>query len=391
MTLAQAALAPLPAAPAGRPRPDWPTLLPQLREAGARHDRDGSFPFDALDLLRQAGLLSLTVPVALGGQGGGLAASAEAVGLVAQGCASTALVLAMQCTKQAALARGQGYAAPLRERLGREAVQEGALVNAIRVEPELGSPTRGGLPATTARRVPGGWRVSGRKIYSTGAPGLTWFETFCRTDELKPRLGNFLIRAGSPGLRIVESWDHLGLRASGSHDVVLEDVFVPEEQAGQLQPAGEGPPPRDDIQAAWNAALLGALYTGVAVAARDWLLGFLRGRVPANLGQPLASLPRVQEAVGEITTLLTVNGRLLAGLAAETDAGNAPSSTEAGLLKVVLTRQAVDAVRLANGLASNHALSRHNPLERHWRDVQCGVVHVPQADSAMIAAGRIIL
>ena len=367
---------------------DRSDLLPLLREAGARHDRDGSFPFDNLAQLREVGLLGLTVPTTLGGRGKGLAASVEAVGLVAQGCASTALVLAMQLSKQAALARSTDYSTAVRERVGREAVRDGALMNAIRVEPDLGSPTRGGLPGTTARRVPGGWRVTGRKIYSTGAPGLTWFEAFCRTDELKPRLGTFLIRAGSPGLRIEESWDHVGLRASGSHDVVLEEVFVPEDQVGALSIPGEGPPARENAQAAWNAGLIGALYAGVARAGRDWLLAFLRERVPANLGHPLAALPRAQEAVGEIETLLAVNDRLVASVAKETDAGTPPPAVEAGLLKVAVTRNAVEAVRLATALAGNHGLSRRNGLERCWRDVGCGLVHVPQTDSAMLAAGR---
>ena len=367
---------------------DWPALLPRIRASGTRHDRDGSFPFDNLARLHEAGILGLTVPAALGGQEQGLAASAEAVGWVAQGCPSTALVLAMQLTKQAALARGTSYAPALRERIGRDAVRDGALLNSIRVEPDLGSPTRGGLPATTARRVPGGWRITGRKIYSTGAPGLTWFETLCRTEELRPRLGTFMVRAGSPGLRIDETWDHLGLRASGSHDVVLDDVFVPDGQAGTLLTPGEGPPQRDDVQAAWNAGLLGALYDGVARAGRDWLLEFLRERVPSNLGKPLASLPRAQEVVGEIESLLAVNARLVASIAAETDAGAPPPAAEAGMLKVALTRNAVEAVRLATTLAANHGLSRHNDLERCWRNVQCGPVHAPQADSAMIAGGK---
>jgi hypothetical protein len=312
--------------------------------------------------LHEAGLLSLTVPAALGGQGQGLAASFDVVGRVAQGCPSTALILAMQLTKQAALARNTGYAAALRERIGREAARDGALLNSIRVEADLGSPTRGGLPATIARRTAGGWRISGRKIYSTGAAGLTWFETFCRTDELKPRVGTFLVRVGSDGLRIEESWDHLGLRASGSHDVVLDDVFVPDAQVGALDAPGEGPPPRDDVQAAWNAALLGALYDGVARAGRDWIVGFLRGRAPSNLGKPLASLPRMQEVVGEIEALLAVNARLIGSVAAQVDAGVPPASAESGTLKVVLTRNAVEVVRLATGLAGNHGLSRHNGL-----------------------------
>ncbi|MBE9607055.1 acyl-CoA/acyl-ACP dehydrogenase [Acetobacteraceae bacterium H6797] len=371
--------------------PNWPALIAALAENGARHDRDGSFPFDNLALLRDEGLLALTVPRSLGGQGAGLALSAEAVGLVAQGCASTALVFAMQLIKQAAIARHRLYPEATRERLGREAVSRGALLNAIRVEAELGTPTRGGLPATIARRVPGGWRVSGRKIYSTGAPGLAWFEVLCRTDEEAPRLGNFLIPAGAPGLSIIETWDHLGLRASGSHDVLLEDVFVPSDLVGQLAAPSQGAPARDDGQAAWNAAMIGSLYHGVALAARDWLRDFLHHRVPANLGAALSTLPRVQEVMGEIEALLTVNRRLIQGVAAENDAGVPPSSTESGLLKVTVTRNAVEAVRLATSLASNHGLSRHNPLERHWRDVQCGLIHVPQADSALQAAGRAAL
>lgn len=369
----------------------WQALIDTLRQAGVAHDRDGSFPFDSIQRLHAAELLGLTVPRAFGGKGGGLVESVQAVGWVAQACASTALILAMQCSKHAMLARGTQYSAAVRERVARDAVQNGALINAIRVEPELGSPTRGGLPATVARRVPEGWRITGRKIYSTGAPGLSWFETLCRTDEAVPRTGVFLVPAGAPGLRIEETWDHHGLRASGSHDVVLEDVLVPAEHAGVLSVPGSGPPVREDVQGAWNAGLMGAIYTGVATAARDWVVGFLHDRVPANLGAPLATLPRVQEAVGEIATLITVNERLIRQIAAETDAGRAAASAENGAMKVTLTRNAVEAVRIAKSLGGNHALTRGNPLERHWRDVQCGLVHVPQTDTAMIAAGRVAL
>lgn len=370
------------------PVPDWDLLLPRLRESGARHDRDGSFPFDNFSLLQEAGLLGLTVPVSLGGQGGGLAESADVVGKVAEACASTALVLAMQLGKQAALARSTAYAPALRERLGREAVQRGALLNALRVERELGSPTRGGLPATVARRVPGGWRISGRKIYATGAPGLAWFEVLCSTDEATPRIGTFLVPAAAPGIRHEESWDQLGLRASGSHDVIFEDVAIPDDHTGPLDAPGQGPPPREDTPAAWNAALLGALYSGVARAARDWIARFLQERVPASLGAPLATLPRAQEALGEIEALLLANARLVASIARDTDAGTPPASVESGALKLILTRAAVEAVRIATTLAGNHGFSRHNRLERHWRDVQCGLVHVPQADSACLGAGR---
>src|SRR5206468_10566199 len=97
----------------------------------------------------------------------------------------------------------------------------------LRAEPDLGSPRRGGLPGPVERKAGRGWRLSGRKIYSTGAAILKWYAVWAKTDEPELRVGLFLVQAGLPGTRIVETWDHLGLRASGSHDVVFEDVVFP--------------------------------------------------------------------------------------------------------------------------------------------------------------------
>jgi len=130
---------------------------------------------------------------------------------------------------------------------------------------------------------------------------------------------------------------------------------------------------------------------GVARAARDWLVGFLNDRVPANLGAPLASLPRMQEAVGGIEALLMANRRMIRTAAAEYDAGQAPSIAELGLIKTLTSENAITAVQEAIALTSNHGLSRRNPLERHLRDVLCARIHTPQSDSAKIAAGRLAL
>ena len=154
---------------------------------------------------------------------------------VAEGCPSTALILAMQLIHQKSIARSPAWPAPLRALVGRSAVQGGALINALRVEPALGTPARGGLPETVARRTPSGWSFSGRKIYSTGAPGLAWLLVWARTDEAAPRTGMWLVPAKSSGIEIIETWDQLGLRASGSHDIVLRDVAVPEDHAVNIR------------------------------------------------------------------------------------------------------------------------------------------------------------
>ncbi|AWB21437.1 acyl-CoA dehydrogenase [Methylobacterium currus] len=364
-------------------------LAPILAPLAAADDREGRFAGQSLAAIREAGLAALTVPEARGGLGAGLAVASAVIGTLAEADPAASLVLAMQAVHHASLARAtwpEGVAA----RLQQSAVREGAFVNALRVEPALGSPARGGLPETVARRVPEGWRITGRKIYSTGAPILASGLVWARTDEAEPRVGLVVVPMAAPGVRIEETWDHLGLRASGSHDVVLDRVLVPEDHAVDWRPPAAWATP-DPVTLAWNTTLLASLYDGVARAAQGWLRAHLTERAPANLGAPLASLPRVQEAVGESERLLAVNRRLLRGAAAETDAGSPPPVAESGLIKLTVTENAIQVVQGAVALVGNPGLSRNNPLERHLRDVLCARIHTPQGDAVRLAAGRAAL
>ncbi|MGX7708037.1 acyl-CoA dehydrogenase family protein [Methylobacterium sp. Gmos1] len=368
-------------------------LVPILAPFAAADDRDGCFAHRSLAAIRDAGLAALTVPEARGGLGAGLQVAAAVIGTLAEADPAASLVLAMQAVHHASLAQA-GSAATWPEgvaaRLQQAAVREGAFVNALRVEPALGSPARGGLPATVARRVPEGWRVTGRKITSTGAPILGFGLVWARTDEAEPRTGFVVVPMAAPGVRIEETWDHLGLRASGSHDVVLDGVLVPEDHAVDWRPPGAGAAP-DPVTLAWNTTLIASLYDGVARAAQAWLRTHLNERAPANLGAPLASLPRIQEAFGESERLLAVNRRLLRSAAAETDAGAPPSPAESGLVKLTVTDNAIQVVQGAVALVGNPGLSRKNPLERHLRDVLCARIHTPQGDAVRLAAGRAAL
>ena len=319
-----------------------PELTRQLAESADAHDRSGDFPHANLALLRHHGLLALALPPALGGPGASLGELRRVIGAVARGEPSTALVLCMQYLHLRRLADNPDWPGALKRRVAREVLEQGALINSLRVEPELGSPSRGGLPGTLARRVGDGWQLSGHKLYTTGIPGLTWLAVWARSDEPIPRVGTWLVRRDSPGIRIVESWDHLGMRASGSHEVLFEEVAVPLENAIGLH--------------------------------------------PHDLGAPLASLPRMQEALGEIDGLLLQN-RLLLDAAC---CGQLPAS-DSGLLKVAVIDNALAVVEKALELSGNHGLSRHNPLQRHYRDVLCGRVHTPQKDSVWSAAGRAAL
>jgi len=351
------------------------------------HDRDASFPFQNFADLSQAGLLALTVPAALGGSGAGARDTARVLGIIGKADPSTALVLSMHYIQHLVMARSTRWPTRLSRKLAKETIEGVALVNALRVEPELGSPARGGLPATIARLTKTGWRLTGRKIYSTGAPILKWYTVWAKTDEAETRVGLFLVPSGLPGTRIEETWDHLGLRASGSHTVIFDDVVFPLDYEIDVRKPDDWKAP-DPTQATVHTIFVAAIYDGIARAARDWLVSFLKERVPANLGAPLATLPRVQEVVGEIETRLAVNARLIDSFAADFDRGFQLSPIESNIVKLTVTSNAVKAVEDALSLTSNHGLSRTNPLERHYRDVLCGRVHTPQDDSTRISAGR---
>ena len=367
-------------------------LTGQFAAGAARHDRDASFPFENFAELQRHGLIAAVVPVADGGGGASLATARRIVSAVARGEPSTALVLTMTYLTHRGISRSDSRWSPhLRDALYRSAVEQGALANALRVEPALGSPARGGLPQTVARRLGDRWQLSGHKLYTTGIPALRWLAVWARTDEAEPRVGVFLVPRESPGIRVLESWDHLGLRASGSHEAIFEAVDLPLDHAVDVRTAAQWSQGPDADQYAWMIVLLCALYDGVARAVRAWLLKFLVARVPGSLRAPLSSVARVQQTVGEIEALLWANDALITALVKATDAGAPPSATESGLVKYSVTDNAIRAVDLALQLSGNHGLSRHNPLERHHRDVLCSRIHTPQADTILIGAGKLAL
>src|SRR5665213_2760343 len=193
----------------------------------ADYDRTAAFPFANFAALQSAGLLSLTVPSAFGGLGQGLATACDVVARIAAGEPSTALILAMHYIYSAVSALGGSWDADASRQLWQESVEGIALINVMRVEPDLGTPARGGMPTTTATPTAQGWHISGHKLYATGSPILRYLVVWARTAGDDPQVGWFLVPNGSPGVSYVETWDHLGMRATGSHDLILDGVEIP--------------------------------------------------------------------------------------------------------------------------------------------------------------------
>ncbi|MEV6166965.1 acyl-CoA dehydrogenase family protein [Streptomyces sp. NPDC051954] len=362
-------------------------MIAPIAELAGEYDRTGAFPTESLRIAHEAGLLTATVGKQYGGRGAGVEETARILHTLGQGDPSVALITAMTLATHTRQAAQPHWPDDLYARVLKESRERPVLINHARVEPDLGSPARGGLPATIAQRTGAGWAISGHKRFVTGAEGLDWFLVWATTDEPEPRVGTFLVPGGSPGFRITARWDQLGLRASGSHDVEFRDVEIPYEHVVGLGPYG--PAAEQDNRA--GAALhlpLAALYLGVARAAQSFFHTFAHTRVPANLGHPVARTERFRRTAGEIELLLATAEHLVFAGAAKLDAGDSAYTPEQALgARVLADRHGVRAVELAVRLLGNPGLARGNPLERHFRDIQCAPVHAPQEDISLLAIG----
>ncbi|MFD2611273.1 acyl-CoA dehydrogenase family protein [Paenibacillus gansuensis] len=363
-------------------------LAAVFAERAERHDREGSFPFENFADLREAGYLKLTVPAEYGGDDISLYELVQLQERLAYGDGSTALAVGWHIGQVHHLRHSGKWPEALFAEFCRAIVSEGAMVNTFATEAASGSPSRGGIPETTAVRADGGWRITGRKTYSTLSPILERFVVSAYLPE-EDTVSEFLLSRGE-GVRLVETWDTLGMRATGSHDVVLEGAYVEERMR---IPGGNGTPNNvssgalrtTDDGGGWLLHIP-ACYMGIALAARDYALAFARSYQPNSLSAPIAALPAVQQSIAEMEVQLRTARTLLYAAAErwDRDAEGRPAMRhELGLAKYTVTNNAIRIVDLAMRIVGADSLSRRRPLERYYRDVRAGL-HNPPMDSSVL-------
>ncbi|MGG3284181.1 acyl-CoA dehydrogenase family protein [Paenibacillus solani] len=362
----------------------------KFAERAPRHDLEGSFPFENFDDLRESGYLKLTVPVSYGGEGASVYEMVLAQERLARGDGSTALAVGWHIGQILKLRLSEEWPKPLFERLCKDVVTEGVVINELASEPATGSPSRGGRPETTARPVPGGWRISGRKTFSTLSPILKQFVVTAGIEHSE-KVGAFLVRSG-PGVKVEETWNTMGMRATGSHDVLLEDVFVPQTEVIR---GIDYEKPTNLVPTEGILLHIPACYMGIAYAARKFAIDFARHHKPNSLTVPIAELPNIQRHIAQIEVDYLTARSYLYQTADRWDKeveNRAALKTELGLAKYVVTNAALGIVDHAMRIVGGLSLSRALPLERMYRDVRAGL-HNPPMDDVVLTnlAHRAIL
>lgn len=358
------------------------TLARQFATRAAQADREGRLPAEDVQALKNSGYLTLTVPQQFGGTELSMADTLAAHIELSRGSAASAMVAGMQLHIFGSAREHNPWTEPAFELLCCAAL-DGALINSVASEPQLGSPSRGGLPATTATRTGDGWRLNGQKTWTTGGRHLT--HMLVRAN-IEGEPGVLLVLQDTPGVTWQETWRNaLSLRASDSHDVLFNNVLLPESHL--LGRGGSPLPPN-----AWFPMVMSAVYLGAALTARDAIIKFALERVPTALGKPIATLPKIQRQIGEIDLSLQAAQTLLFGAAAAWDAA---SSTDypAVYPQIVAAKYQVNeatafATDLALKVAGGSSITPDLPLERHFRDVRAGSMQPPSGDTALEIIGR---
>ena len=365
-------------------------LTAEVASTAEQYDRSGEIPVAGLAAAHRGGYLTATVAARFGGPEAGPFEVVQILSALGEGDPSVALIAANNLAIHQMQAATNSWPADLYDDLLRQSAQGPAPVNVIRAEPELGAPARGGLPKTIARRTANGWTLTGRKTFATGGTALAYHLVWAITDEEEPRVGHVIVPADSAGITWHQTWDHLGLRASNTHDVSYAGVEVGEENFLEI-PKTDGV--YRDPAVATGPTGFGhpALYVGVARAARTAFVTYARERVPTALGRPIAETERIQAIAGEIDAQIVQAETLLYGTLLRVAADDPAVAAGLSLVKVQIARSVIAAVQTAVAALGNAALTRHNPLERHLRDVLCVRVHPPQEDTALLAAGRSLL
>ncbi len=365
-------------------------LADVFRQEAAQADRTEQLSDLGVHAIKASGYAALTVPTRLGGFGASLHEFAAAQERLGQADASLALVAAMNAHLLGSVGEAGSWPDAVYAELAHAAVTRGALSNSLASELDLGSPSRGGLPSTRAVRVDGGWLVTGLKTWSTGSRALDFLVVTAAVDG--QQVWRFVIPAGTPGVEVLSTWKgSLGLRGSGSDDVQFTDVFVPGSHA--LPPSAPLSPVALASSGGWFWTAVAATYLGVGQAALDAFVQYANKRVPTALGEPIATLPKVQQAAGQMNLELLSARALLVNV---TQAWAEPEARPELLprlaaAKLLCTNAAVSVTDLALRAAGGAALTAGLPLERYFRDARAGLTHPPSDDAALSMLGKQVL
>jgi alkylation response protein AidB-like acyl-CoA dehydrogenase len=354
-------------------------LVAELAARAAEHDRDGTYPFEAIAALKRAGYFAAPIPAELGGLGVGSAHDlVVASSRLARGDASVAIgvnmhlvaVLNMERRRRVSVAAGadrraRGFAASLAQ-----IASDGVVLAAAISEPGQDL-TR---PGTRATRIASGWRIDGRKMFCTMSPAATdlYVAVTYAGDDGSERYAYAMVPTDAAGVVVNDDWDALGMRASGSNSVSFEGVELPEAGVRGGFRAGDPVPymERNLVAGLFHAsASLGIAETADEIARRGRINGDARPRM--QVADSAVDLAAARSVISRAAAL--IDAHYAANPASDGSAEDIGALfAEAQAAKAFVNEAAARIVDRALALSGGAGYLNGSPLARAYRDVKAG-------------------
>jgi alkylation response protein AidB-like acyl-CoA dehydrogenase len=345
---------------------DWIGAAEEIGRAiapkAAKHDAEDLFVSENFALLKAQGFFKALVPAEQGGPGAAYGQICEAIRHLGAACGSTALAFSMHSHLVATAAwRWRHTQAPTDGLLRRVAAENLLLVSSGGSDWLKGS--------GTAEKVEGGFRINARKIFSSGAPAGDLLMTSAVYDDpaAGPTVLHFAVPFKAEGVAILDTWQVMGMRGTGSNDVLLKNVFVPEAAIAGRRPQGKWHP-LFHIISMLAFPMVYSAYLGVADFARGTALALARAKPGDNYKALIAGEMETQHAAAEMALQ-----RMIA--IAETAKPGPETTSRIMIAKSLAAAAAIRTVEQAMELAGGAAFYRKAGLERAFRDIQAARFH----------------
>ena len=353
-----------------------------LAPRAAHYDAAATHPVESWQDVWQEGLLAMGIPARFGGLGLDMLTYIQAIELLASGCTNTGMTVHMHSTVTRfidALCSEEQKAFYFRE-----VVEDGKLFGSWGSEPE----TRGGTAMRLTTIVPqdGGFVISGTKHFCTMSGGAHRYMIHCSSGDGDPLETQWLalLPHGTPGIEQIGDWDTLGMRATVSPAMQLNNCFV-----GPDAPLGKpGDAPRSGVTQGFGLGFA-AVYLGVAQAALDYIREFAQTQTFAPDPTPVAEGLAVQRTVAEMAMTIEGARRVLHhGASVWQDANPGQRAFLAAKAKYLATVASLDVTTKAIQIAGGRSAHKRMPLERLYRDVRTSTLMPPNLDRCLEIVGR---
>jgi len=363
-------------------------LAKDFAARSARHDREASHPVENYARLREEGFLALTVGREWGGRGASFLDHTIAYEALGEGCPSTALAFNMHASVVMPLLQSPEVSIETKRRIADLVVEQGKLIGGNFSEPATTSIIGERPLKTRARRIAGGYVVSGRKMFASMLEAADLVLVMAYPDEAtSPTAGIILLLPrDAAGRRVEANWDVLGMRATRSDALILEDCRLP-DSAAVFRAHDVRKFRHDYLNWFWGSYT--PVYLGVAQAAFEELRRVVHARRPEGYSQSLAYHPDVRRQVAAIGADIEAARLVMYRSAWLSDCDGPTAETTAALYRAkYMVGETVSRVtRAALTLAGAHGIFKSSRLEQLFRDGALAPLHPPPADFCLYNIG----